>query len=167
MSTAAAVVLCPGKKNMKTSTTTTTTRSWIVNGLFHSPLQKRRIGNDRRHFHQLFHQLWLTTQTSRRDVLQRELGHAENLPGNRTQRTEETEDIHQLFSHQQHRDVKNRQRRRGVDDLVHWVLLNPLLRPDASEAVRPRPGGRHLIHVRGKGLGACHLGGGMFRNLAV
>ena len=68
---------------------------------------------------------------------------------------------------QRHRDVKNRQRRRGVDKLVHEVLLNPLLRPDASEAVGPRPGGRHLIHVQRKVLSACHLGGGMFRNLAV
>ena len=57
MSTAAVVVLCPWGKTLKTSTTTTTTRSFIVNGLFHSPLQKRRIGNDCWHFHQLFHHL--------------------------------------------------------------------------------------------------------------
>ena len=62
-SLADAVEPCPGKKTLKTSTTTTTTRSRDVNGLLHSQLQKRRIGHDRRHFHQLFHQLWLTTQT--------------------------------------------------------------------------------------------------------
>ena len=64
--------------------------------------------------------------------------HVDNLLGNRTQRIEETEDVHQLFSHQRHRDIKNRQRRRGVDDLVHWVLLDPLLRSgQGSDPVRP------------------------------
>ena len=53
------------EKTLKTSTTTTTTRSWIVNGLFHSPLQKRRIGHNRRHFHQLFHHLRETPTSDR------------------------------------------------------------------------------------------------------
>ena len=66
----------------------------------------------------------------------------------RTQRIEETEDVHHLFPHQRHRDIKNRQRRRGVDDLVHWVLLDPLLRPDLVEAVRPgAPELRHTVVV--------------------
>ena len=35
------------------------------------------------------------------------------------------------------------------------MSLNPLLRPDASEAFRPRPGGRHIFDVQGKVLSAC------------
>ena len=117
---------------------------------------------------QLFHQLWLTTQASRRDVLEDDLGHVDNLLGIRTQRIEETEDVHQLFAHQRHRDVKNRQRRRGVDDLVHGVLLNPLLRPDLVEAVSPgAPELRHtVVVVERKVLCAGLLGEECIRNFA-
>ena len=105
--------------------------------LLHTQLQPGK-GYDRRLFHQLFRQPRLATHASRRDVLEEDLGHVDNLLGNRTRCIEETEDVHQLFSHQRHRDVKNRQRKRGVDDLVHWVLLNPLLLPRGGQAANPR-----------------------------
>ena len=54
-----------------------------------------------------------------------------------------------------------------VDNVLHSVPLGPLLRPDASEEVRPRPGGRYIFDVKGKVLSACRLGGGMLRNVAV
>ena len=50
----------------------------------------------RRHGHQLFRQLRITYQASRRDVLEDDLGHFNNLLGNRHKRIDETEHIHQL-----------------------------------------------------------------------
>ena len=66
----------------------------------------------------------------------------------RKQRIEATKDVHQLFSHQRHRNIERRQERRAVTNLFHCVPLDPLPRPDASEAVRPRPGGRHIFDVK-------------------
>ena len=43
-------------------------------------------------------------------------------------------------------DRRESQRRDWIDDLLHGAPLSPLLRPDASEAVRPRPG--RQAHLR-------------------
>ena len=61
-----------------------------------------------RHGHQLFRQLRITHQASRRDVLEDDLGHFNNLLGNRHKRIDEPEHIHQLFHHQRHRSIERR-----------------------------------------------------------
>ena len=68
------------EKTRRTSTSSTTTNTWNVNVLLHSPLP-HRPGHDRRHFHQLFHQLRLANCCSQGDVLRRDLGHFDNLLG--------------------------------------------------------------------------------------
>ena len=55
------------------------------------------------------------------------------------------------------------------DKLLHDVPLNPLLwtRHGCQPVWSGATGGRHLVHVHGKELGACRLGKGCSRNLAV
>ena len=55
--------------------------------------------------------------------------------------TREREDIRQLLCHQRHRSIERQHDWRTVDDVLHGVSLDPFLRPDVSEAVRPRPAG--------------------------
>ena len=146
------------EKALKTSgSSTTTLRNWSVNVLQHP--DKRR-SQDRRHFHQEFRQLRPANQRSHRDVLEDDLGHFNNLLGKRYKRIDKLEHIHQLFHHQRRRRIES-QEQRGVDSLLHSAPLNPPLRPDASEAVRPRPGGRWLVVVEKEVLHTCRLGGGV------
>ena len=56
--------------------------------------------------------------------------------------------ILQLFHRLRHRCSENLHRgttAHEVDNVLHGVPLDLLLRPDASEAVRPRPGGMHFF----------------------
>ena len=136
---------------MKISTTThTSSRNWNVNGLVEEV-------ENRRHFNQLFRQLRFTNRESRRDVVNEDLGHFNNLLVNRD--VQELVDLHQLFSHQRHLNIERRQD----------APLNPLLRPDLVEAVRP--GAPELLHtvvvVERKVLCAGLLGEECFRNFAV
>ena len=107
-----------------------------------------------RHGHQLFRQLRITHQASRRDVLENDLGHFNNLLGNRHKSIDEPEHIHQLFHHQRHRSIARRYPRNGVDDLVHGVPLNPLFRPgQGRHPVRPRPAGLFVVEAEELRLG--------------
>ena len=114
---------------------------------------------------QLIHHLRFTYRESRRDVVNEDLGHFKNLLGNRD--VQELVDLHQLFSHQRHRNIERRQEGRAVANLFHCAPLNPLLRPDLAEAVRP--GAPELWHtvVERKVLCAVLLGEVCFRNFAV
>ena len=146
------------EKALKTSRSSTTTlRNWSVNVLQHP--DKRR-SQDRRHFQQEFRRLRLANQRSHSHVLEDDLGHFNNLLGKRYKRIDKLEHIHQLFHHQRRRRIES-QEQRGVDSLLHSAPLNPPLRPDASEAVRPRPGGRWLVVVEKEVLHTCRLGGGV------
>ena len=75
-------------------------------------------------------------------------------------RVEKAHDVLQLVDHLRRRIVEKRHRRDCIDSLLLGAPQILLLRPDASEAVRPRPGGRHIFDVQGKVLGACRLGVG-------
>ena len=73
--------------------------------LHHQELECRRNRRlekiqDCRHFHQLFRQLGIANRGTRRDVVNEDLGHINNLLGNRKQRIKATKDVHQLLSHQ-------------------------------------------------------------------
>ena len=71
------------EKALKTSgSTTTTMRNWIVVDLLGNPLFEEV--ENRRHFHQLFRQLRVATQTSRRNIVRQDLGHFDNRLGNAT-----------------------------------------------------------------------------------
>ena len=103
----------------------------------------------RRHVHQLFRQLRITYQASRRDVLEDDLGHFNNLLGNRHKRIDEPEHFHQLVHRLRHGSIEQRDLRHAVDNLLHGAPLHPLLRPrHVKQTVWPgATGGRHLIHV--------------------
>ena len=87
----------------------------------------------RRHSNQLFRQLRFTYRETRRDVINEDLGHFNNLHGKRD--VQELVNLNQLFSHQRQRNIERRQEGRAVANLFHCVPLNPLLRPDLVEAV--------------------------------
>ena len=84
------------------------------------------------HFHQLFHQLRVANRGSHRDALEDDLGHVDNMLGNRQKRVEELKHVQQLFHHQRHRSVKRLQTRNGIDDLFHGVPLDTYLRPSTQ-----------------------------------
>ena len=69
------------EKTGKTSISSSTTiNNWNANIPLHNLLQQR-LGYDRRHFHQLFHQLRLANCRSQGDVLRQDRGHFDNLLG--------------------------------------------------------------------------------------
>ena len=103
--------------------------------LVHHARRRNESRGRRRHFQQLFRHLRITTQASRRKVVNEDLGHFNNLLRHRD--VQELADRNQLFSHQRHRNIERRQEGHAVANLFHCVPLNPLLRPDASEAVKP------------------------------
>ena len=83
------------------------------------------------------------------DVLGRDLGHFDDLLGIRHERVEETEDVWQLFHRLRHRSVENLHRMRAadeVDDVLHGVPLDPLLRPRPGE--NPGAATRRQAHLR-------------------
>ena len=107
------------------------TRNWNVNVLLHYPLQQGK-GYDRRHFHQLFRQLRIANIVSHRNIVRQDLGHFDNLLGIRHERVEEMQDVRQLFHHLRHRCTKNLHhgsKAHEVDNVLHSVPLDPLLRP--------------------------------------
>ena len=65
-----------------------------------------------------------------------DLGHCDCLLGNED--IEQPAYLHQLVFNLRHRNVKRRQEERIVDVLFHGAPLNPFLRPDLVELVRPR-----------------------------
>ena len=113
------------EKTLKT--TPTTTRNWSFNGL-------REEGWDGWYFHQLFRQLRLANGSSRRDVLERDLGHFDNLFGNHRKKRVSCSTTSGTGA------SRAGKTRRGDNKLLHGVPLNLLLRPDFGEPVRPRPG---------------------------
>ena len=110
------------------------------------------------HFHQLFRQLRLANRGSRRHAFNDDLGCVNNLLGNRRERVEELEHVHQLSHHQRNRNVKRRHDQRTVVDLFHGVPLNPLLRPDLEEPVRLRSPEFFLVQIEEEVLRAWLLG---------
>ena len=119
---------------MKTSISPTTTRNWNVDVLLHS-LLKRREGNNRRHFHQLFRHLRLRNQGTRGDVVDDELGHFDNLLGNRAIQEStgvqhvflEVQELRQVVHHMRHRKIKDlHDRAEGAEifqDVPHHFVL--------------------------------------------
>ena len=67
-----------------------------------------------------------------------------------------------MFPHQRHRNIERRHVRRTAINLFHDTSLHPLLRPDTSDTVRPRPAGLFV-----KQLEELWLEGGFFRIVAV
>ena len=95
--------------------------------LLHNPLQRGK-GYDRRHFHQLFRQLRIANSGSQRDVMGQDLGHCDNLLGNRGERVEEAHCVLQLFHHLRRKIVKKQHRRDCIDDLLHGAPQIPAAR---------------------------------------
>ena len=117
----------------------TSTRNGDINDLLHSQLQQGK-GYDRRHFHQLFRQLRVAHRGAHRDVIKQDLGHFDNLLGNRQKRVEKAHDIRQLFHHLRHKCINNLHHgstAHEVDNVLHGVPLDTLLRPRVRD--RPRP----------------------------
>ena len=132
---------------MKTRVSPSTTRNWNVDVLLRSPPQGR-IGYDRRHLHQLFHQLRVAHRGAHRDVIEQDLGHFDSLLGNRLKRVEEAHDVRQLFHHLRHRIVEKRHQRDCVDDLFHGAPLYPCMRTgQGSDPVRPSTFGVLVVQV--------------------
>ena len=92
-----------------------------------------------RHFHQLFRQLRVTQNSgSHRDIVEQDLGYFDNLLRIRRERVEEAYDVRQLFHHLRHRCIENLHhgsKAHEVDNVLHGVPLDSLLRP----RVRDRP----------------------------
>ena len=135
---------------MKTSVSPSITRNW--SGKLHKPLQKERSnGYDRRHFHQLFRQLRITTQASRRNIVRHDLGHCDNQLGNHRQI------VRQLFHHLQHRNIET------LDDLVPDACV-PLQLPPRQRLKQCSwplsPGGPAIVRRKLNILGRTHLGAG-------
>ena len=112
------------------------------------PQQQGRIGDDRRHFHQLFRRLRVTknrkrvNEAARKPATTLDLGRFDNLS-----------------HHQRHRSVENRQKG-VVDDLLHGAPLYPLLWPPRlTQTGWPGTPGRHHVFVGELiVLGACRVG---------
>ena len=64
-------------------------------------------------------------------VVNEDLGHFNNLLGHRD--VQELVDLHQLLSHQRHKNIERRQEGRGVANLFHGVPVYTLLRPHLRE----------------------------------
>ena len=92
-----AVEAC-SKRKPSLTTTTTTTRNGDVDDLLGTALLERRVGQDRRFFHQLFHHL------PRRTRCRGDLGYFDNLLGNR--QVHETKGIHNCLHHLLHRKIE-------------------------------------------------------------
>ena len=102
------------------------------------------------HFRHLLRQLRLAKHGALRDgVLKSNLGHG-NTP------VEDLQDIRHVFHHMQHRSVKieHRHRHERLDNLLHGVPLDPLLRPWLSEWSPPR---NFIIGAQLEELGDCVL----------
>ena len=87
--------------------------------------------------HQLFRQLRCTEDCASSTGWTDNLGHFNNLLGNRD--VQDLEGLHHLFSHQRHGGIEQRNDRHAVDELPHGVALNPLLRPPLDERRRQHP----------------------------
>ena len=114
------------------------------------------------HVHQLFHHLQLAGHGAQRDpVVEVDRGHSDNLL-DRGRLVEAGEDLHHHVHHLRHRSIKNWHPRHRFDKLLHEVPLDPLLwtRHGRQTVWSGATGGRHLVNVRGKVLGACRLGRG-------
>ena len=101
-------------KASSTAPATTIMRNRNVDDLLGSPLLGRRVGYDRRHFHQpLHHSPRSTTRASLWDPVKRDLGHGDNLLVQRW-RIELPHEFDHLFSHpstaQDHRGSARRAR---------------------------------------------------------
>ena len=137
------------EETLKTSTETQT-KSWTL--FWDENLDdlecQRDVKRDCWHFHQLLHQLRLAKRDLRRDVLETDPGHIDNLHGdNRHKRGEELEDFWQLFHHQRHRNIEHWRTHECLDNLLHGVPLCPLVRPRRlCQAGRPRPCGVFVAH---------------------
>ena len=156
------------EKTLKTSTSTTPSANWNVNRLLDrlpDDLDKR---HDRRRYHQLFHRLRRTKDCASSAGWTHDLGHFDNLLGNRE--VERCEKVHQLFYHLRHNVVEQRDQRHRVDDLLRGAQLYPLLRQHLKQRCWP-PGGWCLPNVlpgvHRKVPGTSRLGEGIFRNTAV
>ena len=125
------------EKTKKTSMASKTT-SWNFDGLL-DRLPKKDTDHVRRHFHQLLRHLRCCNSRAKRTGWPRDLGRCDTLLGNRG--IEALEHGHQSVHHLRHRYTKSMHHGRDVANLLHGVPQNPLLRPDANEAVRPRPAG--------------------------
>ena len=107
----------------------------------------RGKGHDRRHIRQLR----IANRSSHGDIIRQDLGHFDNLLGNQT--IKRPEDVQQqLFLQLRHRNIEHR----SGDDLIHVVPLDPLLRPDLREPVRPGAPLRQVLR-RGPERRAVHL----------
>ena len=85
-----------------------------------------------------------------------DLGHFDNLLETRTSCGAKAST--NSCSYQRHRNIKHWRE----NDLFHGAPLDPLLRPDLREPVRPgAPGGRQVVHVHRMVQGACRLVRGM------
>ena len=87
---------------------------------------------DRRHFHQLFRELRLTNSGSHGNIVRQDLGYFDNLLGIRHERAEEMHDVGQLF---------HRSKAHEIDNVLHSVPLDPLLRPRPGKNPVPHPCG--------------------------
>ena len=117
----------PGK-TLKTRNSPSTTRNWNVDVLLHIPVQSR-IGNDRRHFHQLFRQLHIAHSGAPKDIIEQYLVHFENLLRNRQKRVEEAHNVLQLVYHLRHKNIQNLDHGHDVGELLRGALLDPFLWP--------------------------------------
>ena len=113
---------------MKTRVSPSRTRNWNVGVLLRSPPQGR-IGYDRRHFHQLFHQLRDTHRGAHRDVIEQDLGHVDSLLGNRLKLVEEAHDVRQLIHQLRHRNIQNLYHGSVSGGLLHGAQLILVLWP--------------------------------------
>ena len=133
-------------------TTHTTTRNWIVDDLLGSPLLE-----EVEMVHQLLRQVRLATQASRRDVLERDLGHVDNLLGNRRQtRGQELEDVRQLFHHLQHRSIESLDQlvtSRGPAIVRRELKILGRSHPGAGANVLSPLGGVRCVHLRVRMVG--------------
>ena len=135
------------EKALKTSgNSTTTMRNWIVDDLLGDPLLEEV--ENRRHFRQLFRQLRVATQTSRRNIVRQDLRHFDNRLRVRPENVEELHEVRQLFHHLRHRCIQNLYHRGINGNLLHGTQLIPLLWPPRlTQTGWPGTPRWHLIFV--------------------
>ena len=104
---------------------TTTLRNRNVDDLLGIPLLERRVGYDRRHFHQLLCSPRSTTRAALWNPVKRDLGHGDNLLVQR-RRIDLLHEFNHLFPlHLRHRIIEDLHEGREIHDVRRSVPQNP------------------------------------------
>ena len=92
------------------------------------------------------------------NIIRQDLRHFDNLLGIGHERVEETHDVRQLFNHLRHRCIENLHYgsdTHEVSDVLHYVPLDPLLRPGLGENSGPHPRGVFVKQLEEHRIPGC------------